>query len=250
MNMLTTIKGLLQNKTSSLTEKPVVEAYDAWSASYDYQPGNLMLDLDEELFADLIKNIDLKNKRVADIGCGTGRHWQKIYSLLPRLVMGFDVSEGMLKQLKQKFPQALTQHTQDDHLTMAPNEFVDCIITTLTIAHIKNIDEAIAAWSRVIKKGGDLIITDFHPSLLAKGGKRSFKLGSKSVSVINYVHTVKKVKKSFAKQGFTVVKEEEKFIDEDVKHYYEAQNALPVYERFKGMPVIYGLHLKKEHAAE
>jgi ubiquinone/menaquinone biosynthesis C-methylase UbiE len=250
MNMLSALKGYLQNKISSPPEKPVVEAYDAWSGTYDFQPGNLMLDLDEQLFTELVKNTDLQNKRVADIGCGTGRHWQKLYSLKPNLIIGFDVSEGMLNQLKRKFPAALTQHITDNLLTMAPNEFADCLISTLTIAHIKNIDEAIAAWSRITKKGGDLFITDFHPAILARGGKRSFKHQGKSISVTNYVHPLKKVKSIFSKHGFIIVKQEEKYVDEEVKHYYETQNALHVYERYKGMPVIYGLHLKKKHAAE
>jgi ubiquinone/menaquinone biosynthesis C-methylase UbiE len=250
MKMLATIKDYLQNRIASPAEKPVVEAYDAWSASYDSQPGNLMLDLDELLFTDLIKDINLENKRVADIGCGTGRHWQKLYTLKPNLVIGFDVSKGMLHQLNQKFPAAMTQYITDNLLTMAPSGFVDCLVTTLTIAHIKNIDEAIGAWSRITKDGGDLIITDFHPAILAKGGKRSFRYQGKSVAVTNYIHSLKKVKRIFAKYGFSIIKQEEKYVNEEVKHYYESQNALHVYQRYKGMPVIYGLHLKKDDAAE
>jgi hypothetical protein len=41
------------------------------------------------------------------------------------------------------------------------------------------------------------------------------------------------------------VAEEEIKIDETVKHYYAQQNALKVYEQFKGFPVIYGIHLKR-----
>jgi len=248
--MISAIKNYLQKRIAPAPEKPVVEAYDAWSASYDSQPGNLMLDLDEQIFTDLVKNIDLENKKVADIGCGTGRHWQKLYASHPNLVIGFDVSEGMLGQLKRKFPAAITQHIKDNHLNMVPGEFADCVITTLTIAHIKNIEEAIAAWSRITKKGGNLLITDFHPAILAKGGKRSFSYRGRSMSVINYVHPLEKIKSIFHKYGLTVTRVAERYVNEDVKHYYETQNALHVYERFKGMPVIYGLLLKKEHAAE
>ena len=250
MDMIAVIKKYLQKKTGATPETPVVEAYDTWAGSYDCQPGNLMLDLDEQLFSILIKNINLRNRRVADIGCGTGRHWQKLYALKPNVIMGFDVSGGMLEQLKRKFPEALIQQTTDDKLNMLPEAFVDCIITTLTIAHIKNIEEAIAAWSRVIKNDGDLLITDFHPEILAKGGKRSFTHNGATMAVVNYVHPIKKIKSLFSKYGFTIVKHEECHVDETVKPYYEAQNALPVYERFKGMPVIYGFHLKKENAAE
>jgi len=248
--MIGSIKQYLQKKISPSTEKPVAEAYDIWSDSYDHQPGNLMLDLDEQLFTALIKNICLANKRVADIGCGTGRHWQKLYALKPYLVIGFDVSGGMLAALKQKFPNGLTEQITDNLLNKIPDAFADCVVTTLTIAHIKNIEEAIAAWSRVTKKNGDLVITDFHPDLLAKGGKRSFAHNGATLSVINYVHPVKKVISILNKHGFVLVRRLERQVDESVKPYYEARNAIAVYNRFKGMPIIYGLHLKKENAPE
>lgn len=248
--MITTIRNFIQRKGPFTEEKDVVEAYDIWAGSYDSQPGNLMLKLDEMVFTDLAGTVSLKNKRIADIGCGTGRHWQRMYNRNPGIIIGFDVSPGMLMQLKRKFPNAITQLISDNLLDAVPAAFVDCIVTTLTIAHIKNIDEAIAAWAGILKPGGDIIITDFHPELLAKGGKRSFQHNGKSLAVVNYIHPVEEVKNILAKHGFLIHRETEKYIDEDVKPWYQSQNALHVYERFKGMPVIYGIHLKKQYAAE
>ena len=250
MNMIDSIKGYLRNKMVPATEQPVVEAYDAWAGSYDYQPGNLMLDLDERLFKRLVGDIDLKNKRVADIGCGTGRHWQQLYALQPNLVMGFDVSGGMLQQLKNKFPGALTQQITGNTLPMVGDATVDTVISTITIAHIKHIEEAIASWVRITKKNGWLVITDFHPAMLANGGKRSFTHNGSTRSIVNYVHTLEKLMMLFDKYGCTLTRQVEIYVDEAVKHYYEAKNALPVYQRFKGMPIIYGLQLTKDHAAE
>ena len=248
--MLTAFKNLLHNSSFFAQGKDVVVAYDIWSDSYDCQPGNLMLDLDELIFAGLIKDIDLRNKKVADIGCGTGRHWQKIYEKTPGVLLGFDVSPGMLKQLIRKFPSAITQLTADNLLKSITDSSIDCLVTTLTIAHIKNIEEAISSWSRVLKNGGDLIITDFHPTMLTKGGKRSFKYEHGSLSVINYTHPLEKVKKILLKYGLHVIRHVERIVDEEVKPYYDAQNALPVYYRFQGTPIIYGLHLKKQSATE
>jgi ubiquinone/menaquinone biosynthesis C-methylase UbiE len=250
MNMIGTIKNLLQKKKPVITEKPVVEAYDIWSASYDAQPGNLMLDLDEKIFSNLLQNIDLENKQVADIGCGTGRHWQKIYEKQPALLTGYDVSGGMLKQLSIKFPSAITRQITDNLLKGLPAKSMDCIISTLTIAHIQNIEEAIASWSRILKAGGDLVVTDFHPAILAQGGKRSFKTGKQTLSVINYIHPLDELLRTFDKYGLNFIRLEEEFINDDVRSYYENQHAMKVFERFKGMPVIFGLHLKKQHGPE
>jgi len=241
------IRSFLHKRVSG-PDSPAAIAYDIWADNYDNQPGNLVLDLDKQSFAELISNICLENKKIADIGCGTGRHWPLLYASHPNLVMGFDVSEGMLLQLRQKFPHAIAQHISGNQLEMVPDAFVDCLVTTLTIGHIKNIAPAIAAWARIMKYGADLIITDFHPAILASGGKRSFQHRGKNISVRNYVHPLEDVMRISRLYGLTLVSKQEKFINEEVQHYYAAKNALHVYDRFKSMPVIYGLHLKKSNA--
>jgi hypothetical protein len=42
----------------------------------------------------------------------------------------------------------------------------------------------------------------------------------------------------------------ERKIDDSVKHYYEKQQAIGVYERFKGTSIIYGAHLTRKNAAK
>lgn len=246
--MIGSIKNFLKRTKTISAEKSAVEAYDIWSSSYDSQPGNLMLDLDEMIFSDLLRDVDLENKVVADIGCGTGRHWKKIYQRGPESLTGYDVSEGMLRQLQLKYPSAITRHITDNLFKDQPTASVDCVISTLTIAHIKDLDEAIASWSRILKDGGDLIVTDFHPATLAHGGKRSFRNGKESLSVVNYVHPLEDILKTFDSHGLNFMRLEEKFINEEVRPYYENQHAINVYDRFRGMPIIFGLHLKKQYA--
>ena len=250
MNMFASIKDYLQKKVTFSTERPVVAAYDIWSDSYDAQPGNLMLDLDEVIFSSLVKDIHLQNKNIADIGCGTGRHWPKLYERSPKTLTGYDVSTGMLKELEKKFPSAIIRHITDNLLTEIRTASLDCIISTLTIAHIKNVEEAIASWARILKNDGDMIITDFHPGLLASGGKRSFRHENKNYVVKNYVHPVDEVKNIFIKYGFKIIKQEERFIDESVRSYYENGQAMDVFQKYKGMPVIYGLYLKMQDGSE
>src|SRR6185437_14798281 len=103
--------------SSPVKEKDVVEAYDLWAENYDSQPGNLMLDLDEIVFSGLLDDVDIKNRRVADIGCGTGRHWARILQKDPESLTGFDVSTGMLNKLNQKFPEAKTHVITDNNFS-------------------------------------------------------------------------------------------------------------------------------------
>jgi len=233
-----------------ITEKNSAEAYDLWSEDYDVQPGNLMLDLDEVLFPKIVSQQIIHNKTVADIGCGTGRHWGKILQMQPLCLTGFDVSEGMLNKLQKKFPGANTHKITDDLLSNVHEASFDTIISTLTVAHIENIEQALQAWCRILKPVADVIITDFHPKLLAFGGKRTFRHHNESMAVKNYVHDVNTIKDVLKRDGFRLIAEEEIRIDETVKHYYEEQNALKVYEQFEGFPVIYGIHLRRGNDPE
>jgi ubiquinone/menaquinone biosynthesis C-methylase UbiE len=250
MQSLSGIKNILRKpfaRAQKLTNPE--DAYNLWAASYDSQPDNLMLALDEHLFSNLIQGISLKEKMIADIGCGTGRHWRKLMSREPKKLIGFDVSDSMLAMLKNKFPHADTKKLNNNFLIGLENESIDIIISTLTIAHIENAEEAFNEWGRVLKPNGEIIITDYHPAALSKGGNRTFKYNDETVAVKNNIYPVSEIKKIFEQLGMQVLRIIEKKIDESVKHYYEKHNALHLYQQFQGIPIIYGIHLKKLNAA-
>jgi ubiquinone/menaquinone biosynthesis C-methylase UbiE len=244
MTILKNLKKYINSGRSS-SEKESTEAYNLWAPQYDNQPDNLMLHLDNEVFDQLLHGIELKDKVVIDVGCGTGRHWHNIIDKAPAQLVGYDVSNGMLSELRRKFPDAEVQLASDTLLTGIMDNTVDVIISTLTIAHIENIDETFSAWARVLKSGGEVLLTDFHPAVLGQGGKRDFTANNERVVIRNFVHPVGVVKATAAENELQPVIFIERFIDERVREFYHKQNALHVYERFKGMPIIYGIHLQK-----
>lgn len=244
--MISALKKLWQKFPNDTIEQlNPVSAYDIWADNYDHQPGNLMLDLDEQVFSGLLSGINIKNKRVADIGCGTGRHWKKLFGAKPLSVTGFDVSAGMLKQLEEKYPQADTYRITDNQFSFIPDDTYDVVVSTLTVAHIENIKEALNAWARIACEHADIIITDFHPIALAAGGQRTFEHNKGHIAVENHVHYVYEIEEILFKQGFNTISIDERLIDENVRSYYVAKNALHVYEKFHGSKIIYGIHLKR-----
>ena len=48
--------------------------------------------------------------------------------------------------------------------------------------------------------------------------------------------------------GLQLIDRVEKKVDESLRHFYEAKNALASYHRSKDVPVIYGLRFNKNHA--
>ena len=245
--MLVTVKNYIKSKVGSpaITEKNVVEAYDLWSSDYDMQPGNLMLHLDKRLFESLIENVNIKGKQVADIGCGTGRQWPAILGKQPADLRGFDVSGGMLGKLKDKYPLADARRVKDNTFADIPDASFDIIVSTLTVAHIEDIEEALQAWCRILKPDSEIIITDFHPHTLAVGGKRTFKHNNTLIAIRNYIHPIFTIKDVLLKNNFHMVSQQEIKIDHSMKSFYENAKAMHVYEKYKGFPIIYGIHLKR-----
>ena len=246
MAIIDTIKRRLKNRSAPadpLTEP--AEAYDLWAASYDDQPRNLMLHLDEIVFTSLLGSVDLTGKTVVDIGCGTGRHWQRILERKPAALSGYDVSAEMLKRLRQKHPGAITNLLVGCALKETKDASSDVILSTLTVAHIEDLAEAFSEWDRALKAGGTIIITDYHPSAFEIGADRTFRHQGRLISIRNTIHPLDGVRRLSKGLGWSEAEFVELMIDEAVKHYYEEQNALDVYTRFYHTPIVYGMRMSK-----
>ena len=225
---------------------PPQRAYRLWASQYDHQPWNLMFALDESIFLTLLEGIEMTNKKVLDIGCGTGRHWQLLLKSSPAEMTGYDISEEMLEVLKNKFPYAVTHQLNDNRLVQSANESVELIISTLTIAHIENIKEALQEWNRVLHAGGHVILTDFHPVALETGATRSFQHQSGQVTIKNHIHSLEMIEGIARELGWELQHLIEEKVDEKSRYFYEQQNAMDVYAVFAGTPMIYGMKFIKQ----
>lgn len=237
-------KGFRQTPFESDPER----AYDLWASSYDHQPENLVLFLEESLFACLLSPLATKGKTIYDVGCGTGRHWSTLISAGPAAINGFDVSEEMLQVLRGKHEDH-PLYKIDAHLLPVPDESCDLLISTLALAHIADGDAALSEWCRVLRPGGQIIITDYHPAALKAGANRTFRHEGKLVTVKNYIHPLSHLIDHARSMGLALQQKEERNIDSSVKHWYERQHALHVYDRFCGTPILYGIRLSKAHVA-
>ena len=225
-----------------------VDAYNIWADTYDKEQDNLMLFYDNIILNELLSKIELKGKVILDYGCGTGRNWSHFMKNESEEIIGSDISSNMLEKLKSKYESAKTHLIKNSKLPFMNNNQCDIIVSTLVIAHVKNNEKLFAEWNRVIKEESDIIITDFHPTLLSKGGARTFNHNNKSLTIENYIHTITEIEEQLSPYGFKTVSLIEKNIDDEVKHFYIKHNALNVYEKFKGIPFIYGIHLSRRNA--
>jgi len=156
----------------------------------------------------------------------------------------------MLVRLLKKYPHAETHLLTGVTLSGLTDDSCDFILSTLTVAHLPDLTAALTEWTRVLKPGGDMLITDYHPAALAIGGQRTFREGDRLIAVRNQIYPIPQLLDVANRLGLTEVSLIERKVDETMRPWYEQQNALPVYRRFLGVPILYGLHLTKPDAPQ
>jgi ubiquinone/menaquinone biosynthesis C-methylase UbiE len=112
----------------------------------------------------------LEPQKILEVGCGTGRVAANLY-LLGHDVKGVDLSVGMVKTARTKFPQARFPKLlfeNDDAITLAKQKdasFDTVFFTMNTIDYLKTLDDrkaAIISSNRVLKDNGLLILSSHN----------------------------------------------------------------------------------------
>jgi ubiquinone/menaquinone biosynthesis C-methylase UbiE len=237
------LKGL-----SRPADLDVAPGYDLWSSTYDGDEENLLVALDERMFAGLLQRVRLQAKRVVDVGCGTGRHWSQMLARQPAELIGYDLSPGMLAELRRKYPRATVHEAGADRLAREEDEGCDVVVSTLTLCHVAALDAAIDEWVRVLRPGGDILLTDFHPAAAAVS-RCSFRQRGTSFTIKHHVHSLASLKAAAARNRLELLALDEAMIDESSRPYFERADMLPVFETMKGMPLVYGAHFRKPAGA-
>jgi SAM-dependent methyltransferase len=163
------IRRLLDSPALSgagVTASPVdtVAGYRAWSRTYD-QPGNGLFPIEEPFVHGIV---DALGKGVAlDAACGTGRHAAYLADRCHR-VIGVDSSPEMLARAREKVPTG-EFHEGTLHALPLPDEHVDLAVCALALAHLPDLRPAFAELGRVLRPGGQLVVTDIHHEAVLLG---------------------------------------------------------------------------------
>jgi ubiquinone/menaquinone biosynthesis C-methylase UbiE len=221
---------------------PAAEAFDLWSATYDDQVDNPLFPLDDDLTERLLRNVRLEGKVIVDVGCGSGRGWPRLLAGRPERLIGYDASAGMLTRLKSKFPTAEAHHVVDHRLRSTPDRSCDLLISTLTLGYIADVEGAFREWERVLKPGGDIILTDLHPDV-ATPEARSFQQNNRTIAIRHLSRSLPSIIAAAKRSGLEVARTEYSVVGEPVRPASEGGNALAPYPEREGTAVLFGMHL-------
>lgn len=176
------IKGLLKFSRRNLTRLNSVQAYALWAKSYPPQVHNPLMAVEQAAMLQLMP--ELKHRTVLDLACGTGRYGLIALEQGAQQVIGVDNSMTML---------------EEGHLTSVllgsvetipvAAKSVDVIICGLALGHVPQLDSALREMSRVLRPGGCLLISDFHPFQSLNGARRTFRSETGAIyEVEHHVH--------------------------------------------------------------
>jgi len=153
-----------------------LDAYNRWSKAYPPIPHNPLMRAEQQaMYADWP---DVSGKRVLDLGCGTGRYTQRLIGAGATAVVALDLSDGMLRQVRA------ADRVQADMMQLPLSRgCMDVVISGLAVGHAHSLPTWMTEIARVLRNGGVLRYSDFHPEASRAGLVRSFtdELGQKVV---------------------------------------------------------------------
>lgn len=147
---------------------------------------------EERLKYKLLSLTNIKDKVIADLGCGTGFVSLALVNEAS-IVFSVDNSSNMLKQLKnnisdKNYKNLYLIKSSLESLSLF-DESVDVIFINMALHHIKDAEKAISEMHRVLKKDGVVIISDVmeHDGEWAREEMFDEWLGFSNEKIINWL---------------------------------------------------------------
>jgi len=211
------------------------QGYDLWSDTYDLTP-NPVVAMDSRHTIKLLA--PAQNELILDAGCGTGRNLNQLLQA-GRKPFGIDFSEGMLSVARREYPNVpLALADLEQPLPFANGTFY-AILCALIGEHLSNISAVFREFYRVLKNGGRLTFSVYHPAMSAAGIEANFerpgieyRLGAVHYSVDQHIHLL-------GDAGFSEIRAREFDGDE------ELVRLVPSAIKYLGSPVLLVLSATK-----
>jgi malonyl-CoA O-methyltransferase len=160
-----------------------VEGYQLWAETWDATPSPIVA-LEQRALLPWIDS--LAPGRTIDLGCGTGRWTARLGAI------GVDASAAMLAVAAQKGLRGRLAVGDAAALPVAGGS-ADVVLCALTFGHIRDQAGALREFARVLRPGGNLILSDFHPAAAARGWRRTFRCAGEVYELENHPYTVAKL---------------------------------------------------------
>ncbi|MDI4633402.1 class I SAM-dependent methyltransferase [Pelomonas sp. V22] len=143
-------------------------AYDRWADSYPPLPHNALMLAEQSAMLELLP--PMAGQCALDLACGTGRYSRLLAQRGASSVIACDFSPGMLGHASP----ALQRVRADMMYLPFRTASFDLVLAGLAVGHAPDLGRWLEGVAAVLKPGGHLLYSDFHPDAARAGMTRSF----------------------------------------------------------------------------
>lgn len=202
--------------------------YDLWSRAYDSTP-NPVVAMDARHTIEMLKAQE--DELILDAGCGTGRNLGELLEA-NSLPVGIDFSQGMLRVAHDKHPNVpLLVSDLEQTLPFTTSSF-DAVLCALIGEHLSVLGFVLREFYRVLKRGGRLVFSVYHPAMSGAGIEANFKQDGTEYRLGAFHYTVDEHISLFEVAGFTNIIAKEFLGDEALA------GLVPSAKKYLGFPVL------------
>jgi ubiquinone/menaquinone biosynthesis C-methylase UbiE len=223
--------------TIPLFEHPVEAGYTRWAPRYDGP--NPAIAREEPIVHEMVASVPVGD--ALDAACGTGRHAAHLAGLGHRVV-GVDATEAMLAVARDKVPGADFRLGRMEALPLDDSS-VDLVTCALALTHVEDLEPVMREFARVLRPGGQAILSDIHPISTITGslaGAPEGQLTDGIPFVRNLTHHVSEYIAAFLAAGLAIRECREPTVDEDTLAVFPSFLVYPEATRqaFLGTPYL------------
>lgn len=214
-----------------------LSAYERWAPVYPPVAHNPLMRAEQNAMLDAWPEV--AGRRVLDLACGSGRYTQQLEQRGATLAIAMDFCVPMLERV------AATHRICADMMCLPfANDAFDVVISGLALGHARDVDVWMAQVARVLKAGGTLVYSDFHPAAALAGLTRSFKDHNNQTCTVPH-------------QNFDVASQREaaRRVGLEIEHLHEVRvgyeltepfaDSEPFYQRCHGLPIVLVVRARK-----
>jgi malonyl-CoA O-methyltransferase len=179
------LRGLIDRFLPAAPPLEPPAAYKLWAAAYPPEAHNPLMQAEEKAGLELLARVSMCGARALDLACGTGRYLRHLQAAGAQAVIGLDLSAEMLARARAE----AAGLAQADMLALplAASSF-DVVVCGLAVGHVPRLEPMMCELARVLKTGGALVYSDFHPFGHLAGWKRGFRANGREYSVRHHLH--------------------------------------------------------------
>ena len=185
-----------------MSEHDVEDGYTRWAPTYDGP--NPAIETEQPIVHAMLD--DAPRGTALDAACGTGRHAAALAERGYR-VIGIDAIDAMLAVAREKVPTAEFRLGRLEQLPL-DDASVDVVTCALALTHVPELEPVLREVARILRPGGQAILSDIHPFATMTGGIAGFPGADITQGipyVVNLTHQVGDYVAAFRAVGLSIL---------------------------------------------